>query len=174
MTKKLLLWAVFALPVLAIAKLDTQLVKDESGQSLMVQDTQQKGLPPAQLGISPAKIDGILKQSAKSFRLDKSVTFYNYTSKPKGLKLTLIDTKNTQLKDWTLINPRTITIPPKGQQTIRLSFRPPKTLPTQKYEATLFIEQQITDPLTYDEDGKGVTMQIGSRYGLPIALEIMP
>lgn len=165
------------LPVLGVAKLDSQLGKDEAGNTtLTVKNDSQKGLPPAQLGISPAKVDGTIKLSARSVRLDKSLTFYNYSDKPKELKLTLQDKQvaDTSMKDWLLINPRTITIPAKGQQTIRLSFRPPKSLSVGRYQAVLFIEQQVKDPLLYDEDGKGVTMQIGSRYGLPVDVEITP
>lgn len=155
----------------AFATLDSQVGKDEAGNTtLTVQNKAQAGMPPAQLGISPAKVEGQIAMRAP--RLDKSVTFYNYTNKPKQIKLTLVDKEGSaSLKDWTLINPKNITIAPNGQQTIRLSFRPPKSATAQSYEAILFIEQQVKDPLLYDEDGKGVTMQIGSRYGLPIRLQ---
>lgn len=168
---KSLLMTVMALSAIsADAKLDSQLGKDETGNATMtVKNDSQKGLPPAQLGISPAKVEGVI--SGRSPRLDKSVTFYNYSAKPKQLKLTLMD-KNEQssLKDWTLINPKTITIAPHSQQTIRLSFRPPKNTAVQTHDAILFIEQQIKDPISVDESGQGVSMQIGSRYRLPISM----
>lgn len=156
--------------MMASAELNSELGKDGAGNTtLTVKNDNQKGLPPAQLGISPAKVEGVI--SSRSPRLDKSVTFYNYSAKPKQLKLTLMD-KNEQssIKDWTLINPKTITIAPHSQQTIRLSFRPPKNTAVQTHDAILFIEQQIKDPISVDESGQGVSMQIGSRYGLPISM----
>ncbi|MDO4440745.1 MAG: hypothetical protein Q4B81_01020 [Moraxella sp.] len=167
----LVLTFVMALSAFAHAKLDSQLGKDEAGNpTLTVKNDSQQGLPPAQLGISPATVEGLM--SIRSPRLDKSVTFYNYTNKPKELRLSLVDKDGVgSIKDWTLINPKNIIIPANGQQTIRLSFRPPKGVSVGDYGAILFIQQHIKDPISVSEEG--VSMQIGSRYGLPISLTIL-
>ena len=36
----------------------------------------------------------------------------------------------------------------------------------------LLIEQQIDNPLKYDADAKGVTVELGSPYGLPINVTV--
>lgn len=77
-----------------------------------------------------------------------------------------ITSSEATLKNWTLINPTTFSIAGSGYQTVRLSIRPPKDFVKQEYKAMLLIEQQIDNPLKYD--AKGVTVELGSRYGLPI------
>ncbi|WGE90473.1 hypothetical protein [Actinobacillus genomosp. 1] len=175
--KKLVILAVMLVTGIAQAELQTKMVTDAKGKtSLIVRDNQQKEMPPAQLGISPPILSGTV--SVNSLRLDQSVTFYNYSNKPKELQLSLVDIKGNQdsrlMRQWTLINPTKIKIAGGGHQTIRLSFRPPKGISPKKYHAILMIEQQIKDPISYDKDGNGIKMQIGSRYGLPISLEIKP
>ena len=157
---------------------------DETGQaSMIVSNDRQKELPPAQLGISPAQIKETvsLTQSKNLAKLNQSLTLYNYGSKPKKISLSLIDVdesgtpiapSESTLKPWTLINPTQFTIAPGGYQTVRMSIRLPMGFTEGKRLAMLSIEQQIDKPLTYDADGKGVTLELGSRYGLPVRIDV--
>lgn len=158
--------------------------KDASGQATMVvSDDRQKELPPAQLGIRPARISETVSliQNKNLAKLNQSLTLYNYGSKPKSIKLSLIDMDETgkpiepsenTLKPWTLINPTQFTIPAGGYQTVRMSIRLPMGFTEGKRLAILSIEQQIDKSLTYDADGKGVTLELGSRYALPIRIDV--
>lgn len=150
---------------------------------MVVTDDRQKELPPAQLGISPSRINETvsLTQNKNLGKLNQSLTLYNYGSRPKSIKLSLIDMdesgkpidpSESTLKPWTLINPTQFTIPAGGYQTVRMSIRLPMGFANGKRLAMLSIEQQIDKSLTYDADGKGVTLEIGSRYGLPIAINV--
>lgn len=157
---------------------------DDKGQAKMiVTDDRQKELPPAQLGISPSRIIETvsLTQNKNLSNLNQSLTLYNYGSKPKNIKLSLIDMgekgrpiepSESTLRPWTLINPTQFTIPAGGYQTVRMSIRLPMSFKAGQHHAMLSIEQQIDKSLTYDADGRGVTLEIGSRYGLPIAINI--
>lgn len=157
---------------------------DGKGQvKMVVTDDRQKELPPAQLGISPSRINETvsLTQNKNLGKLNQSLTLYNYGSRPKSIKLSLIDMdesgkpidpSESTLKPWTLINPTQFTIPAGGYQTVRMSIRLPMGFANGKRLAMLSIEQQIDKSLTYDADGKGVTLEIGSRYGLPIAINV--
>ena len=157
---------------------------DDKGQvKMVVTDDRQKELPPAQLGISPSRIIETvsLTQNKNLSNFNQSLTLYNYGSKPKSIKLSLIDMdesgkpidpSESTLKPWTLINPTQFTIPAGGYQTVRMSIRLPMGFANGKRLAMLSIEQQIDKSLTYDADGKGVTLEIGSRYGLPIAINV--
>lgn len=168
----------------AQAELVIQNSKDASGRAKMVvNDNRQKELPPAQLGISPSRIDETvsLTQNKNLSKLNQSLTLYNYGSKPKVIKLNVIDIDEsgkpitpteTTLKPWTLINPTEFTIAPSGYQTVRMSIRLPVSFERGAHSAMLIIEQQIDKSLTYDSDGKGVTLELGSRYGLPIHLDV--
>lgn len=168
----------------AQAELVIQNSKDASGRAKMVvNDNRQKELPPAQLGISPSRIDETvsLAQNKNLSKLNQSLTLYNYGSKPKVIKLNVIDIDEsgkpitpteTTLKPWTLINPTEFTIAPSGYQTVRMSIRLPVSFERGAHSAMLIIEQQIDKSLTYDSDGKGVTLELGSRYGLPIHLDV--
>ncbi|OXL18125.1 hypothetical protein CAN34_12895 [Psychrobacter sp. DAB_AL32B] len=158
--------------------------KDASGQaSMVVSDDRQKELPPAQLGISPSRINETvsLTQNKNLSKLNQSLTLYNYGTKPKAIKLSLIDMDETgnpiepsesTLKPWTLINPTQFTIAPGGYQTVRMSIRLPMGFVEGKRYAMLSIEQQVDNAITYDTDGRGVTLEIGSRYGLPIRIDV--
>lgn len=150
---------------------------------MVVTDDRQKELPPAQLGISPSRINETvsLTQNKNLGKLNQSLSLYNYGSRPKSIKLSLIDMdesgkpidpSESTLKPWTLINPTQFTIPAGGYQTVRMSIRLPMGFANGKRLAMLSIEQQIDKSLTYDADGKGVTLEIGSRYGLPIAINV--
>lgn len=168
----------------AQAELVIQNSKDASGRAKMVvNDNRQKELPPAQLGISPSRIDEMvsLTQNKNLSKLNQSLTLYNYGSKPKVIKLNVIDVdesgnpiapNESTLKPWTLINPTEFTITPNGYQTVRMSIRLPMSFERGVHNAMLTIEQQVDKSLTYDSDGKGVTLELGSRYGLPIYLDV--
>lgn len=168
----------------AQAELVIQNSKDTSGQAQMVvNDNRQKELPPAQLGISPSRINETvsLTQNKNLSKLNQSLTLYNYGSKPKVIKLNVIDVdesgnpiapNESTLKPWTLINPTEFTITPNGYQTVRMSIRLPMSFERGVHNAMLTIEQQVDKSLTYDSDGKGVTLELGSRYGLPIYLDV--
>lgn len=168
----------------AHAELIIHTSKDASGQTnMVVNQDKQKDLPPAQLGITPARIDETisLKQNKNTSRLNQSLTLYNYGSKPKKIRLNLVDMdasgkpvepSETTLKPWTLINPTEFTIAPGGYQTVRMAIRLPIQFPVGKHGAMLSIEQQVDKSLTYDADGKGVTLEIGSRYGLPVFINV--
>lgn len=168
----------------AQAELVIQNSKDASGRAKMVvNDDRQKDLPPAQLGISPARVDETvsLTQNKNLAKLNQSLTLYNYGSKPKVIKLNLVDINElgrpiapseSTLKPWTLINPTEFTIPAGGYQTVRMSIRPPVGFERGAHSAILTIEQQVDKSITYDSDGKGVTLELGSRYGLPIHLNV--
>ncbi|WP_201591953.1 hypothetical protein [Psychrobacter pulmonis] len=157
---------------------------DKTGQaSMVVSNDRQKELPPAQLGISPAQIKETvsLTQSKNLAKLNQSLTLYNYGSKPKKISLSLIDVdesgapiapSESTLKPWTLINPTQFTIAPGGYQTVRMSMRLPREFGKGMHSAMLSIEQQVDKPLTYSVDGKGVTLELGSRYALPVYLNV--
>jgi len=168
----------------AHAELIIHTSKDANGQtSMVVNQDRQKDLPPAQLGITPSFIQESvsLKQNKNTSRLNQSLTLYNYGAKPKKIRLNLVDMDNsgkpvepseTTLKPWTLINPTEFTIAPGGYQTVRMAMRLPLEFPAGKHAAMLSIEQQVDKSLTYDADGKGVTLEIGSRYGLPVVINV--
>lgn len=171
-------------PSLAYAELIIRASNDVSGKtSMIVSNDRQKELPPAQLGISPSFIQESvsLKQNKNTARLNQSVTLYNYGTKPKKIRLNLIaldttgkptEPSETTLKPWTLINPTEFTIAPGSYQTVRMAIRLPLEFPAGKHKALLAIEQQVDKSLTYDADGKGVTLDIGSRYGLPVSINV--
>ena len=157
---------------------------DNKGQAQMVvRDDRQKELPPAQLGIQPSAINETvsLTQRKNLAKLNQSLTLYNYGTKPKSIKLSLIDMDETgkpiepseaTLKSWTLINPTQFTIAPGGYQTVRMSIRLPMGFTEGKRHAMLSIEQQVDNAISYDTDGRGVTLEIGSRYGLPVRIDV--
>lgn len=169
----------------AQAELIIHTSKDDSGRTnMVVNQDKQKELPPAQLGITPSRIDETvsLTQNKNKARLNQSLTIYNYGNKPKSIRLYLVDIDATSgkpiepnentLKPWTLINPTEFTIAPGGYQTVRMAMRLPLEFTAGKHAAMLSIEQQVDKSLTYDADGKGVTLEIGSRYGLPVVINV--
>ncbi len=174
------LWTLYS----AQAELIIHTFQGKSGQtSMVVNQDQQKDLPPPQLGITPANITETVSLigNKNTARLNQSLTLYNYGNKPKKIRLNLVDMdlsgkpikpSETTLKHWTLINPTEFTIAADGYQTVRMAFRLPLNFPIGKHNAMLLIEQKIDKSLTYDTDGKGVTIEIGSRYGLPVVIDI--
>lgn len=134
--------------------------------------------PPAQMGISPPEINQSL-QLEKGQALNKSIVLYNYNPKPKQVAITLIDTNQNRrpqtpnqemLSPWTLLNPTAFTIPGNGQQTIRLSIRPPAGFPKKTHYAILQITQQVTDSIATTKEG--VVLKFGSSYALPVTVNI--
>lgn len=111
-------------------------------------------MPPAQLGISPPRLDLTANASA-SQRVDTSVTFYNYGDMPKRIQVELVDvdsdfvpiasSQNT-LKAWTFIAPQDFEIKAGGYQTIRLSFRLPDDFAQKSHYAFLNTKQHIDTP----------------------------
>lgn len=174
------LWTLYS----AQAELIIHTSQDKSGQtSMVVNQDKQKDLPPPQLGITPANINETVSLigNKNTARLNQSLTLYNYSNKPKKIRLNLVDMdlngkpikpSKITLKHWTLINPTEFTIAADGYQTVRMAFRLPLSFPIGKHNAMLLIEQKIDKSLTYDTDGKGVTIEIGSRYGLPVIVNI--
>ncbi|MGP4119984.1 hypothetical protein ACT3N8_09245 [Psychrobacter aquimaris] len=157
---------------------------DDGGQvQMVISEASQDGLPPAQLGIQPSVVDEMvsLTQRKNLAKLNQSFTLYNYGTKPKVIKLSLIDVdeagkpiepSESTLKPWTLINPTQFTIAPGGYQTVRMSIRLPTGFVEGKRHSILSIEQQIDHAVTYNTDGRGATLEIGSRYGLPITIDV--
>jgi len=188
MRQAVLPFAILLAPFFAVHSAQAELIihtsKDKKGQtSMVVNQDKQKDLPPPQLGITPSNITETvsLKQNKNISRLNQSLTLYNYGTKPKKIRLNLIDMdvtgkpvepSETTLKPWTLINPTEFTIAPGGYQTVRMAIRLPLQFPAGKHGAMLSIEQQVDKSLTYDADGKGVTLEIGSRYGLPVFINV--
>ncbi|MDP8171239.1 hypothetical protein QJU96_08065 [Pasteurella skyensis] len=134
-------------------------------------------LPPAQLGITPSRIESDVAVS-KGERLDKSFVIYNYNStREKQVRLSLVDVNKKHnvikpskktLLPWTIINPKQFTIPASGQQTVRLSIRPPSNFPKKTHYAMLKIDNHIESPLNIDQKTKSITVTLGASYGLPI------
>lgn len=137
------------------------------------------GFPPPQLGVAPPRVDKTVAVS-QGKRFDQSIVLYNYNNKPKTIELSLFDTnkqhklikpqKNT-LSPWAIINPTHFTIPVNGEQTIRISIRPPLSFPKKTHYAILRINHKIKNPVKMDEAGKSVTVSLGSSYGLPIIVK---
>lgn len=153
--------------VFAIAQAQTVTVENPNGE-----------LPPPQLGVSPPQIVQSVKLDSGE-ALNQSIVFYNYNPKPKQITVQLIDTNRKQhvikpnkktLSPWTLLNPTSFTIPGNGQQTIRLSIRPPVGFPKKTHYAVLQITQQVKDSITKDE--KGIVLKFGSSYALPVNIHI--
>nr|WP_241879168.1 hypothetical protein [Psychrobacter sp. PraFG1]UNK05874.1 hypothetical protein MN210_03595 [Psychrobacter sp. PraFG1] len=70
----------------AQAELIIHTSKDNSGRTQMVvNQDKQKELPPAQLGITPSRVDETvsLTQNKNTAGLNQSLTLYNYGNKPK-------------------------------------------------------------------------------------------
>lgn len=135
-------------------------------------------LAPPQLGVSPPQIDQSLRLGGGN-ALNQSVVFYNYNPKPKQITVQLIDTNRSRraikpnkktLSPWTLLNPTSFTIPGNGQQTIRLSVRPPVGFPKKTHYAVLQIQQQVKESIKKDEEG--IVLKFGSSYALPVTIRV--
>lgn len=150
-----------------------------AAQSIVIEKPDAK-MPPPQLGISPPQIDQSLVLGTGNV-INQSVTIHNYNSKPKLISITMIDVNRRQqpirpndktLSTWTILNPTSFTVAGNGQQTIRLSIRPPVGFPKKTHYAMLKIEQQIHAPLKVDEQNKNITITLGSSYGLAVKVNI--
>ena len=73
---------------LAKAELTIHTSVDKNGDTqMLVNNEAQKQLPPPQLGITPPTLhDDLVLATGK---LDKSLTLYNYSTKPKKIKLSM-------------------------------------------------------------------------------------
>lgn len=149
-----------------------------AGASDLVVKSKDGAMPPPQLGIAPPNISGTVV-SGKS--LNQSLTFYNYSPKPKTITIQLIDVNKKQrpispgkktLVPWTILNPKTFTIPGNGEQTVRLSIRPPQGFAKKTHYAIVDIRQHVPNQIKMDNDGKGVTVTLGARYALPIVVKV--
>ncbi|WP_112744527.1 hypothetical protein [Moraxella ovis] len=158
--------------------LQTTLEQGDGGAKLVVVQKDEQGrtldMPPPQLGISPPSLDLMART-----RTDASVTFYNYSTEPKQMELSLIDADDDgvidssadTLKSWTVVAPQSFEIPGGGHQTIRLSFRLPNDFPKKTHRAFLMITQKIDKPIVEQTDAVTV-VKIGSQYQLPIKVTV--
>lgn len=75
----------------------------------------------------------------------QDVTFYNRKDKPERIKVSFkpfrTDGDEKYLGKWGTIYPRVITVPPRGQKTMKFSIEPPAGLPTGEYRALLYMEE---------------------------------
>lgn len=147
-------------------------------QEIVIEAPESQALPPPQLGIAPPRIEKTVKAGSA---LNIAVTLYNYNPKPKEIQISLIDTNATfqpiepseeTLVPWTIINPTEFTLAGSGEQTIRLSIRPPNGFPSKTHHAMLQISQYVPDSIKFNTDGSGATVSIGSNYGLPIIVSV--
>ncbi|MGB0865376.1 MAG: hypothetical protein ACPGSC_02645 [Granulosicoccaceae bacterium] len=136
--------------------------------------------PPAQLGISPPRIDLELDRPVKN----QSITIYNYSDKAKTIDLELINVSSIPggktiapgpqtLSRWTLFNPKRFTVEPGKSQTVRMSIRPRTKLQSGKRYGILSIRQDMEGQgnTTQAKDGE-LTVSIGSSYGLPVIVDV--
>jgi len=141
---------------------------------------QAKEPPPAQLGISPPRLEMTLEGAIKN----ESLTIHNYSDKPKTIDLELLNVSTIpggktiapgpqSLSRWTLFNPRRFTVEPGQAQTVRMSIRPRTSLEPGTRYGILSIRQDMGDraKLAGSENG-AMKVSIGSSYGLPVIVKI--
>ena len=145
-----------------------------------VKSNSNSSLPPAQLGISPPRIEKVVAVT-RGERLNQSIIIYNYGDKPKLMTLSLVDIDSKKnpvkpskktLSHWAIMNPLKFSIAPGGQQTVRLSIRPPIGFPKGKHVAEITIESVIKNPVQVDKDKKTASITLGASYGLPVIIEV--
>lgn len=75
----------------------------------------------------------------------QDVTFFNRKDKPERVKVSFkpyrTDPESKYLGQWGTIYPKVITIPPKGQKTLKFSLETPSGLPKGEYRALLYMEE---------------------------------
>ncbi len=75
----------------------------------------------------------------------QDVTFYNRKDKPERIKVSFKpfreDKDERYLGKWGTIYPRVITVPPRGQKSMKFSIEPPAGLPKGEYRALLYMEE---------------------------------
>jgi len=127
-----------------------------------------KGLQP-QLAISPSRI--VLESD--EVNATKSVTVLNLGSKPMQVEVSVqnwdFDEDNNyralpptpqSLDQWLIINPVRLTIPAKGQQTVRMAVRPKAKPEDGEHRAMVFFKQLRA------EEAKGVNVLF--NVGVPV------
>lgn len=128
----------------------------------------QSGLKP-QLAISPSRV--VLQPD--EVNATKSVTVLNLGSKPMQVEVSVqnwdFDQDNNyralpptpqSLDQWLIINPVRLTIPAKGQQTVRMAVRPKAKPNDGEHRAMVFFKQLRA------EDAKGVNVLF--NVGVPV------
>jgi P pilus assembly chaperone PapD len=127
-----------------------------------------KGLQP-QLAISPSRIEF----EPDEVRGTQSVTVLNLGAEPMQVEVSVqnwdFDDDNNyralpptpqSLDQWLIINPVRLTIPAKGQQTVRMAIRPKAKPEAGEHRAMVFFKQQRR------EGAKGVNVQF--NVGVPV------
>lgn len=75
----------------------------------------------------------------------QDVTFYNRKDKPERIKVSFkpfrTDSDEKYLGKWGTIYPKIITVPPRGQKSMKFSIEPPAGLEKGEYRALLFMEE---------------------------------
>lgn len=75
----------------------------------------------------------------------QDVTFYNRKDKPERVKVSFkpfrTDGDEKYLGKWGTIYPKVITVPPRGQKSMKFSIEPPAGLAKGEYRALLFMEE---------------------------------
>ncbi len=75
----------------------------------------------------------------------QDVTFYNRKDKPERIKVSFkpfrTDGDEKYLGKWGTIYPKIITVPPRGQKSMKFSIEPPAGLAKGEYRALLFMEE---------------------------------
>ena len=86
----------------------------------------------------------------------QDVTFFNRKDKPERVKVSFKpfreDGEDKYLGKWGTIYPRVITIPPRGQKSMKFSIEPPAGLPKGEYRGLLFMEE--LDQKSLSPEGK--------------------
>lgn len=128
----------------------------------------QPSLQP-QLALSPSRVEF----TADENRGTKSVTVLNLGSEPMDVEVSVqnwdFDEDNNyralppnpqSLDQWLIINPVRLTIPAKGQQTVRMAIRPKAKPDAGEHRAMIFFTQQ------QKEQSKGVNVLF--NIGVPV------
>ncbi|WP_176892614.1 MULTISPECIES: hypothetical protein [Fusobacterium] len=75
----------------------------------------------------------------------QDVTFFNRKDKPERVRISFRpfrqDSDEKYLGKWGTIYPKVITVPPKGQRTVKFAIEPPAGLAKGEYRALLFMEE---------------------------------
>lgn len=136
--------------------------------SISAETAQKNSLQP-QLALSPSRVEF----TADENRGTKSVTVLNLGSEPMDVEVSVqnwdFDEDNNyralppspqSLDQWLIINPVRLTIPAKGQQTVRMAIRPKTKPEAGEHRAMIFFTQQ------QKEQSKGVNVLF--NIGVPV------
>lgn len=84
----------------------------------------------------------------------QDVTFYNRKDRPERIKVSFkpfrTDSDDKYLGKWGTIYPRIITVPPRGQKSLKFALEPPSGLPAGEYRALLYMEELEQKALSPD------------------------